>query len=155
MHISIAKRRYCMRMIIVLTLFCLSNVVFSNELEDFEAQFHNAKPKELPELAKNLSARGSLYHARGQFMDAIQMYKRSLKIRKEMGEEMSSNYALIVFLHSIAEHKLGNSCEAEKTAKKAIEIYKKLGEQEEATLTQKEGLLEFQKACQSSLVSKN
>lgn len=144
-----------MKLLTFLTLTLFSAALFSNDMEDFEASFHNAKPSELPELAKNLSARGSLYHARGQFSDAIQMYKKSLKIRKEIGEEKTSNYALILFLNSIAEHRLGNSCEAQKTVKKAIQIYNSLGQKDEAESARQEGLFEFEKACQTIMVSKN
>jgi len=60
----------------------------------------------------------------------------------------------VLFLLSIVEHKMGESCKAAENIKKVIKIYNYLGMVDDANVAEKEGLKEFKSAC-SELVSQN
>lgn len=132
----------------------LSNAILSDSSEKVEELFSNHRPSQLPALAANLSAQGSIAHIKGDHGTALEKYKQSLYIRKNLGLEKTTGYAVILFLSSIVEHKLGNSCQAMTNVREVIEIYKYLGNEEEAKVAEKEGLQEFKSACEA-LLSQN
>ena len=79
---------------------------------------------------------------------------KNLQIRKAIGLDKTHGYATILFLTSIVEHKLGDSCKAAENVKKVISIYNYLGMLDDASVAEAEGLKEFKSAC-ANLVSQN
>lgn len=134
-------------------IFQLYTTLFSFEIEEFEKSFFQAQPKTALEKANLYSAQAAIYHTKGLFSEAIHLYEESIKLRNELGLHKTSHYANLLFLNSIAEHKRGNSCKAKDLAKKAIQLWKELGELEEANIAKQEGLTEFESNCKVKLIS--
>ncbi|MCX7999417.1 MAG: tetratricopeptide repeat protein [Leptospiraceae bacterium] len=134
-------------------ILSLSNVG-AFDIEEFEKSFFQAQPKTSLEKANLYSAQGAIYHAKGLFTEAVQLYEESLKIRNELGLQKTPSYANLLFLNSIAEHKSGNSCKAKDLAKKAIQLWKELGNLEDANVAKHEGLSEFESNCKMKMISK-
>lgn len=144
-----------MKQLTTIALFLgLILTVNANETSNFEELLKNQRPSDLPGIAKNLSAIGSTMQIKGDYTGALTNYKKSLQIRKSLGLEKTQGYANVLFLSSIAEHKIGNSCKAMSNMKKVIEIYNYLGLNDEANQAEAEGLKEFKTACET-LVSQN
>jgi tetratricopeptide (TPR) repeat protein len=131
------------------------STISANDLEMMDANFNSYTPKNLMEVATNLSARAGIKHSKGEYKSAIKMYDESLKIRKNLGHDSTKGYATVVFLKTVAQHRDGNSCDAAKNIKEAIEIYKQLGEFEDLKAAHHEGLQVYQMKCEGELLSKN
>lgn len=128
--------------------------LYAESAEDtVEEIFNKNRPSDLASIAGNLSAVGSLHQSKGDYASALTHYSKSLKIREELGLEKTQGYALVLFLSSIAEYRLGNSCKAVGIAKKVISIYQYLGQTEDAKLAEVQGLSSYKEAC--SLVTGN
>lgn len=131
------------------------NSLSADAVADIEKMFSEHRPKDLPGLASNLSAQGSIHHIKGDYEKAQTFFQKSLKIRKQIGLEMSAGYANILYLSSIADFRMGKSCEAKTKVTKVIEIYRYLGDSAEANQIESEGLGSFKKACEATLVAGN
>lgn len=134
--------------------FVSLGVLFAFDVEEFEKSFFQAQPKTISEKANLYSAQGAIYHSKGMFSEAIQLYEESIKLRNELGLHKTPSYANVLFLQSIAEHKTGNSCKAKELAKKAIQLWKDLGHAEDANIAKHEGLNEFESSCKFKMISK-
>ncbi len=136
----------------------LSGVLSINayDLDQLESIFQSNRVTELPQIALNLSARGSIQQSKGQYKDALDLYDQSLKLRDKLGLNKTMGYATVLFLSSIAHHKSGESCKALGKIGQAIDIYNNLGKKEEARVAEEEGLKVFKTSCApSDLVSQN
>jgi tetratricopeptide (TPR) repeat protein len=127
----------------------------ANEFEKMKKHLDNAKPSNQTELALNLGAKGSLYHSQENYVEAIKYYSQSLEIRKKLGMDRTNGYANILLLSAIADSKIGNYCSAAEKAEEVVQIYTHLGNEDEARLANKEGLMLFKKSCQEKLISSN
>ncbi|NBU98115.1 MAG: tetratricopeptide repeat protein [Spirochaetia bacterium] len=126
------------------------------DLDQLDSIFQTNRVTELPQIALNLSARGSIQQSKGQYKEAIELYDQSLKLREKLGLNKTMGYATVLFLSSIAHHKTGESCKAVSKIGVAIDVYKGLGKTEEARVAEEEGLNVFKTSCSSSnLVSQN
>jgi tetratricopeptide (TPR) repeat protein len=144
-----------MKKIIILILFSISAAAFAEtELVTVESILKNSRPAELPTIAGNYSALGSKYEIKKDYANALASYKKSLQIRKALGLDKTQGYAKVLFLASIVEHRLGNSCKAMADLKKVISIYNYLSLVDIAELAEIERLKEFKLAC-NSLLSQN
>ena len=151
-----SKRRFTtMKKILTLILFSLTTVLLADsELATVDHIVKNSRPADLPNIAANFSALGSTHQIKGDYANALINYKKSLQIRKAIGLDKTQGYATILFLTSIVEHKLGDSCKAAENVKKVISIYNYLGMLDDASVAEAEGLKEFKSAC-ANLVSQN
>lgn len=144
-----------MKKILVLILFSTSTILFADaELSSVDSIIKNSRPADLPTIASSYSALGSTHQIKGDYASALVNYKKSLEIRKAIGLDKTHGYATILFLTSIVEHKLGDSCKAAEDIKKVIKIYHYLGLVDDANVAEAEGLKEFKSAC-AILVSQN
>ena len=144
-----------MKKIITIILFSLTTVLLADsELATVGHIVKNSRPADLPNIAANFSALGSTHQIKGDYANALINYKKSLQIRKAIGLDKTQGYATILFLTSIVEHKLGDSCKAAENVKKVISIYNYLGMLDDASVAEAEGLKEFKSAC-ANLVSQN
>ncbi len=109
--------------------------------------FANSRPAELAGIASSLSEAGSIRQSQGDYLSAMDFYNKSLKLREELGLELTPGYALVLIFYSLAKHKTGDSCGALVAIKKAIAIYEYLGQKEDVDATKKEGLLVYGKSC--------
>jgi len=131
-------------------MFGLYAITAEDSLEEL---FSKNRPNDLVNIAGNLSAIGSLHQSKGDYPSALNHYNKSLRIREQLGLEKTSGYALVLFLSSVAEFRLGNSCKAAGIAKNVVSIYQYLGQTEDAKLAEVQGLTSFREACQ--LLSEN
>ncbi len=127
----------------------------ADEFQKMKKHLDNAKPSNQTELALNLGAKGSLYHSQENYTEALKYYTQSLEIRKNLGMDRTNGYANILLLSAIAESKIGNHCSAAEKAEQVVQIHTHLGNEEEARLANKEGVMLFKKSCQEKLVSSN
>jgi tetratricopeptide (TPR) repeat protein len=126
------------------------------DIDQLDAIFQTNRVTELPQIALNLSARGSIQQSKGQYKEALELYDQSLKLRDKLGLNKTMGYATVLFLSSIVHHKTGESCKAVNKIGMAIEIYNNLGKKEEAQVAEEKGLNVFKSSCTSSiLVSQN
>ena len=125
------------------------------ELDQLEAIFNTNRITEIPQIALNLSAKGSIMQSKGLYKEALELYEQSLHLREKLGLNKTQGYATVLFLSSIAEHKTGDSCKALNRIGQVIEIYNYLGKKEEARTAEEEGMKIYQKSCNSKLVSQN
>ncbi|MBP9885173.1 MAG: tetratricopeptide repeat protein [Leptospiraceae bacterium] len=143
-----------MKKSITLFLIILSTALFADSaLTHVETIIQNSRPADLPAIAGNYSALGSTHQIKGDYAKALENYKKSLHIRKAIGLDKTQGYATVLFLESIVEHKLGDSCSAMANIKKVISIYQYLGLVDDAQVAEKEGLKEFKSACEVYLSS--
>lgn len=144
-----------MKKFLTFILFTLSTLIYADtEINSVEHILKNSRPADLPNIASNYSALGSTHQIKGDYTSALLNYKKSLEIRKAIGLDKTQGYATILFLTSIVEHKLGDSCKAAENIKKVIKIYNYLGMVDDANIAELEGLKEFKSAC-AILVSQN
>jgi len=144
-----------MRKLSILFIFCAALQVNAYDLDQLEAIFKSTRLTELPQIAVNLSARGSILQSKGQFKEAIDLYSQSLQLRDKLGLTKTSGYATVLFLKTIAHHKTGESCTAMGNINQVIEIYNYLGKDVEAKLAEEEGLNVYKKSCQGELITQN
>lgn len=144
-----------MKKIIAMIVFYASIQINAYDLDQLEAIFKSSRLSELPQIALNLSARGSILQSKGQYKEALDLYSQSLVLRDKLGLNKTSGYATVLFLSTIAYHKTGESCIAMGKINKVIEIYQILGKEEEAKMAEEEGLNVFKKSCQGELVTQN
>lgn len=144
-----------MKKSLVLILFAISSVLLADSaLTQVETIIQNSRPADLPAIAGNYSSLGSTHQIKGDYAKALENYKKSLHIRKAIGLDKTQGYANVLFLESIVEHKLGDSCSAVVHMKQVIKIYQYLGLVDDAHVAEKEGLQEFKSACEV-LLSQN
>lgn len=141
--------------IYTISLFILASAVSAYDIDTLDAIFQSNRITEIPQVASNLSARGSILQSKGMYKEALELYEQSLALRDKLGTQNTQGYATVLFLSSIVEHKTGDSCKAAKRIGKAIQIYKILGKQEESHVAEEEGLKVYQKACSGNLVTQN
>lgn len=127
-----------MKKLIIIAIILISSVISAYDLNEIEAMLTSSKITELPDIAKNLSAIGSIHHAKKDYSQAIYYYNKSILIREKLGLEKSSGFATVLFLLSIAKDKLGDSCNALNHANKSMSIYYYLGKEEDARLVENE-----------------
>ena len=122
----------------VILILLLNFVLSANDLIMIENMINSNRVTETPDIAKNLSARGSIHQSKGEYKEAIQLYETSLMLRERIGLEKSYGYATVLFLLAIAKDKLGDSCNALNHAKKSISVYYYLGKDEDARVLENE-----------------
>lgn len=122
----------------VILILLLNFVLSANDLIMIENMINSNRVTETPDIAKNLSARGSIHQSKGEYKEAIQLYETSLILREKIGLEKSYGYATVLFLLAIAKDKLGDSCNALNHAKKSISVYYYLGKDEDARVLENE-----------------
>jgi hypothetical protein len=138
-----------MKKFIIIVTILISSILNAYELDEIEAMLTTTKLTELPDVAKNLSAVGSIHHSKKDYNKAILYYNQSLSIREHLGLNKSYSFANILFLLSIAEDKSGRSCNALISSKKAIDIYYYLGRDEDVKLIENE-IQNYSNSCISS-----
>lgn len=144
-----------MKKTLILILFSISTILIADsDIANVEKIIKNSRPADLPAIAGNYSALGSTHQIKGDYTKALENYKKSLEIRKAIGLDRTQGYATVLFLESIVEHKLGDSCKAMANIKTVINIYNYLGMVDDAHVAEKEGLKEFKSACEV-LLSQN
>ncbi|TGK55259.1 tetratricopeptide repeat protein [Leptospira wolffii] len=99
------------------------------------------------QLANKLTALGSLKQKTRDYEGAISFYDQSLALRTKMGDKESQGYALVLYLKSISEFRLGKSCQALENIKEVIQVYQKIGDLDSALHAEEEGLKKYQEAC--------
>jgi len=144
-----------MRKLGIMFIFCAAFHVNAYDLDQLEAIFKSTRLTELPQIAVNLSARGSILQSKGQFKEAIDLYSQSLHLRDKLGLSKTSGYATVLFLKTIAHYKTGESCTAMGNINEVIEIYNYLGKEAEAKMAEEEGLNVYKKSCQGDLLTHN
>lgn len=144
-----------MNILYTILLVFIASVASAHDLDTLESIFQSNRITEIPQIASNLSARGSILQSKGMYKEALELYEQSLSLREKIGTQNTQSYATILFLSSIVEHKSGESCKAMKRIEKVIEIYKNLGKQNESNIAEEEGFKVYQKACSSILVTRN
>lgn len=144
-----------MNKIMAMIVFYASLQINAYDLDQLEAIFKSSRLSELPQIALNLSARGSILQSKGQYKEALDFYSQSLVLRDKLGLNKTSGYATVLFLSTIAHHKTGESCIAMGKINQVIEIYHTLGKEAEAKMAEEEGLNVFKKSCQGELVTQN
>lgn len=127
-----------MKRMCAIIILLLSFILNANDLNIIETMINSNRVTEIPDIAKNLSARGSIHHSKGEYKEAIQLYETSLMLRERIGLEKSYGYATILFLVAIAKDKLGDSCNALNHAKKSISVYYYLRKDEDARVLENE-----------------
>ena len=142
------------KILAILAISLTSTLTADSEINSVENILKNSRPADLPAIAGNYSALGSTHQIKGDYSSAMSNYKKSLQIRQAIGLDRTQGYATVLFLLSIVEHKMGESCKAAENIKKVIKIYNYLGMVDDANVAEKEGLNEFKSAC-SELVSQN
>lgn len=125
------------KLIIILTLL-LNTLLYATNIDELDTIFSTNRPIEISDIAKNLSARGSIYHSKKEYPQAVELYSNSLELREKIGLKDSMGYANTIFLRSIAKHKLGDSCNAIKDIQKAIIIYTYLGKLKDIQIAEEE-----------------
>lgn len=144
-----------MKNILISILFSISTILLADsDKNSIENIIQKSRPADLPAIAGNYSALGSTHQIKGEYAKALENYKKSLQIRKAIGLDKTQGYATVLFLESIVEHKLGDSCKAMANVKKVINIYNYLGMIDDANVAEAEGLKEFKSACEV-LLSQN
>ncbi|EQA43798.1 tetratricopeptide repeat protein [Leptospira broomii serovar Hurstbridge str. 5399] len=101
------------------------------------------------ELAKKYMALGSLEQKIKKYDRAIKYYDQALEILSRIGEKHTGIYALLLYLKSISEFRLGRFCNAKMNVREAIVIYQMLGDLDSALHAEKHALPEFTNACNS------
>lgn len=142
------------KIITIIALSIAATLSAETEINSVEDILKNSRPADLPSIAGNYSALGSTHQIKGDYPKAMANYKKSLQIRKAIGLDRTQGYATVLFLLSIVEHRMGESCKATENIKKVISIYNYLGMVDDASVAEKEGLKEFKSAC-AVLVSQN
>jgi hypothetical protein len=127
-----------MGVMICIVIILLSFILNANDLNIIETMISSNRVTEIPDIAKNLSARGSIHQSRGEYKEAVELYEISLMLRERMGLEKSYGYATVLFLLAIAKDRLGDSCNALSHAKKSISVYYYLGKDEDASVLENE-----------------
>ncbi|EPG76505.1 tetratricopeptide repeat protein [Leptospira fainei serovar Hurstbridge str. BUT 6] len=102
------------------------------------------------ELAKKYMALGSLEQKIKKYDKAIKYYDQALEILSRIGERQTQIYALVLYLKSISEFRLGRFCKAKVDVIEAITIYQILGDLDTALHVEENALPEFTNACNSS-----
>lgn len=125
------------KLIIILTLL-LNTLLYATNIDELDTIFSTTRLIEIPDIAKNLSARGSIHHSKKEYPQAVELYSNSLELREKIGLKDSMGYANTIFLRSIAKHKLGDSCNAIKDIQKAIIIYTYLGKLNDIQIAEEE-----------------
>ncbi len=144
-----------MRKLGIMFIFCTALQINAYDLDQLEAIFKSTRITELPQIALNLSARGSILQLKGQYKEAIDLYSQSLVLRNKLGLNKTTGYATILFLKTIALYKNGESCTAMGNINEVIEIYNYLGKEAEAKMAEEEGLNVYKKSCQGDLLTHN
>ena len=142
-----------MKRMYAIIILLLSFILNANDLNIIETMINSNRVTEIPDIAKNLSARGSIHQSKGEYKEAIQLYETSLMLRERIGLEKSYGYATVLFLLTIAEHKSGKSCNSLRRIDKVISIYTYLGKHEDARLAEEEGKNIYNKKCDSQILS--
>lgn len=112
-----------------------------------EASLTNYTPESEIQLANKLTALGSLKQKTRDYESAISFYNQSLAVRTKLGDTESQGFALVLYLKSISEFRLGRSCQALENIKEVIQIYQKMGDLDSALQAEEEGLKKYQEAC--------
>lgn len=142
--------------IATIAFFMVFNLNASPELDAVEIGLKSERAINLEDEAARLSALGSVYHQKGDYTSAVDYYTKSIQLREKIGVNNTESYANLLFLDSIALHKLGNSCSALNTIQEAVYIYNQIGLSKKSFTAKTEANEVYLPACkEQSLVSKN
>ena len=132
----------------------LISITFSLQAKDIESVFAKKEGTVEFQEAKRLSALGSIQHQKGNYKSALQYYARSIHLREKNGMDLTNSFANILFLSSIAHHRMGNSCISSQEVKRAIAIYRGNHQDEQLALAEKELEKTYSPACGKNLFTK-
>jgi hypothetical protein len=127
-----------MKKICAILILSLSFILNANSLDEIDSMIDSNRVTTLPEIAYNLSAKGSIHHSKGEYVEAIRLYKNSLMLRERLGLEKTKAYATVLFLLSIAEYKSSKSCNSLLTLNKVMAIYKYNGAEDDLRIAEEE-----------------
>lgn len=102
------------------------------EILKIEEEWNRYSPENLKQFAVKLSTLGAIKQKFRDYKTAILFYEQSLAIQERLGEKKSKEYALTLYLKSIAEFRIGQTCRAVTSIQSVIEIYHFLGEVDSA-----------------------
>ncbi|WP_429947257.1 tetratricopeptide repeat protein [Leptospira stimsonii] len=103
-----------------------------SEILKIEEEWNRYSPENLKQLATKLSTLGAIKQKFRDHKTAIRFYDQSLSIQDRLGEKKSKEYALTLYLKSIAEFRIGKTCQAVVSIQSVIEIYRFLGDMDSA-----------------------
>ncbi|WP_429945554.1 tetratricopeptide repeat protein [Leptospira stimsonii] len=103
-----------------------------SEILKIEEEWNRYSPENLKQLATKLSTLGAIKQKFRDYKTAISFYDQSLSIQDRLGEKESKEYALTLYLKSIAEFRIGKTCQAVTSIQSVIEIYRFLGDMDSA-----------------------
>lgn len=103
-----------------------------SEILKIEEEWNRYSPENLKQLATKLSTLGAIKQKFRDYKTAIRFYDQSLSIQDRLGEKESKEYALTLYLKSIAEFRIGKTCQAVVSIQSVIEIYRFLGDMDSA-----------------------
>ncbi|TGJ99992.1 tetratricopeptide repeat protein [Leptospira langatensis] len=132
---------------IALVLSISTAIYAESDTASIESSLTNYTPESEIQLANKLTALGSLKQKTRDYEGAIGFYDQSLAVRSKMGDKESKGYALVLYLKSISEFRLGKSCQAVENIKEVIQVYQKIGDLDSAMHAEEEGLKKYQEAC--------
>ncbi|PJZ53918.1 hypothetical protein CH380_07900 [Leptospira adleri] len=102
------------------------------EILKIEEEWNRYSPEDPKKLAAKLSTLGAIKQKFRDYKTAILFYEQSLAIQDRLGENKSREYALTLYLKSIAEFRIGQTCRAVVSIQSVIEIYHFLGDVDSA-----------------------
>ncbi|MGJ4788779.1 tetratricopeptide repeat protein [Leptospira koniambonensis] len=136
------------KLIKIALILSISTAIYAEpETNVIESSLKNYTPETDAQLANKLTALGSLKQKTRDYEGAIAFYDQSLAVRTKIGDKESSGYALVLYLKSISEFRLGKSCQALENIKEVIHVYQKIGDLDSALHAEEEGLKKYQEAC--------
>ncbi|MBM9500374.1 tetratricopeptide repeat protein [Leptospira sp. 201903071] len=98
------------------------------EILRLEEEWNRYSPENLKQSAIRLRTLGAIKHKLRDYKTAIRFYEQSLKIQDRLGEREDKEYALTLYLKSIAQFRIGQNCQAVISVRTVIEIYRLLGD---------------------------
>ncbi|MBM9577802.1 tetratricopeptide repeat protein [Leptospira sp. 201903070] len=107
-----------------------------SEILKIEEEWNRYSPVNLKQLASKLTTLGAIKQKFRDYKAAIRFYDQSLAIRERLGEKQSEEYALTLYLRSIAQSRIGNTCQFRIDIQSVIEIYRQLRETDSAILAE-------------------
>jgi len=127
-----------MKRILLIAVFLINSIISAYDLNDIEIIFSSSRITQIPDIAKNMSATGTIHHSKGEYIKAIEFYNNSLILRERIGLSKSYGFATVLFLLGIAKDKSGDSCNAILPIQKAMNLYRYLGKEEDSRIAEEE-----------------
>ncbi|AOP35874.1 hypothetical protein A0128_03370 [Leptospira tipperaryensis] len=119
------------------------------EILKLEKEWNRYSPENLKQLAIKWRTLGAIRQKFRDYKTAIRFYDQSLTIQERLGEKESGDYALTLYLKSIVEFRIGQTCQAAISIQSVIEIYRLLGDTDSA-IQAEDSLKKYSSFCKEN-----